>query len=265
MCLAIYRISESVHAVCDGLLSHPRDCAAYLVLGDAPVLVDCGSGEGHAALLRNLKKLGVQPRDIAGVLGTHCHYDHLAGITALRRHHPDLCLALHDADAPAVEDADQALTCSGWMFGRTPPPERVDDTFTGGELFDIAGLSFQVIHAPGHTPGSVCYRVEIDGAVVVFAGDSLTPSCGRVHGVRRDWERTFDRLAALEYDVFLPGHASQISNPYYAALMMPGPAPARRAAVRALRRARVPFWHIASFQYRYLITPFARLADSARH
>jgi len=254
-----------VHAVCDGLLTHPRDCAAYIAMGDAPVLVDCGSGEGRAPLLRNLKKLGVHPRDIAGVLGTHCHYDHLAGITELRRHNPDLRLSLHHADAPAVEDADQELTCAGWMFGRALQPERVDDAFTGGETFDIAGLSFDVIHTPGHTPGSVCYRLEIDGKVFVFAGDSLTPSCDRVNGVRRDWERTFDVLADMEYDVFLPGHASQINNPYYAALMLPGPAPVRRAAVRALRRARVPFWHIASFQYRYLITPFARLTDIVPH
>lgn len=259
--MAFLKISESVHMVTDGMLTHPRDCAAYLIQGQAPVLVDCGSGEGHKGLLRNLKRLGVHPRELAGVLATHCHYDHLAGITILRKYNPDLVLAAHDLDAPAIETADPDLTCAGWMFHASLAPERVDETLVGGEMFEIAGLEFEVIHTPGHSPGSVCFRLDRDGKSFVFAGDSLTPSCRRVNGDFDVWEESLHSIADLDCDLFLPGHTSQITNPFYTALMAPAPQGARRAVFRALQKARTPFWNIASLQYQYLISPFARLTD----
>ena len=243
------------------MLTHPRDCAAYLILGEAPVLIDCGSGEGHRGLLRNLKRLGIHPRGLAGVLATHCHYDHVAGIAALRAHNPDIPLAAHDLDAPAIAHADPDLTCAGWMFHAPMAPARVDETLVGGETFEVAGLEFDVVHTPGHSPGSVCFRLKRDGKSFVFAGDSLTPSCARVKGDYDVWAESLHIIADLDCDVFLPGHASQMSNPFYTALMAPLPWAARRAAFHALQKARAPFWNVASLQYQYLITPFARLTD----
>lgn len=256
-----FRISNSVHAVSDALLTHPRDCASYLVAGDAPVLIDCGSGEGHAALLRNMSRLGVRPEDLAGVIGTHCHYDHINGLAALRAINPDIPLSMHADEAPAIENADPDLTCAGWMFFRDIEPLRVDNKLSDGDAFEAGGLCFEVIHTPGHSPGSMCLRADVRGRTILFAGDCLTPSCDLVGGDRATWEQTLDLLRDLEYDILLPGHSSQLNNPYYAALMAPLRPRARRAAIRALQGARAPFWAAASFQYRYLISPFARITD----
>lgn len=256
-----FRISRSVHAVTDGLLSHPRDCASYLILADAPVLIDCGSGEGHGALTRNLARLGVRPADLAAVICTHCHYDHVNGLAALRAQCPDIPLTMHRADAAAVETADPDLTCAGWMFHTRIESLRVDNKLIGGETIEIAGLALEAIHTPGHSPGSMCLRAEVDGRAFLFAGDCLTPSCSRVNGDRGQWEQTLDLCAGLEFDTLLPGHSSQLNNPYYAALMALRGRRARGAALRLMQSAQGPFWTAASFQYRYLISPFARITD----
>lgn len=96
------------------------------------------------------------------------------------------------------------------------------DTYNDGDALTLAGLTFRVLHTPGHTPGSVCLLTRD----VMFSGDTLfSGSCGRTDlpkGSRTDLTRSLSKLAALEEDYrVLPGHgpASTLAeekrwNPY---------------------------------------------------
>lgn len=82
-----------------------------------------------------------------------------------------------------------------------------DAVWKDGDIATVAGLSFQVLHTPGHSPGGVC----LFGAGVVFTGDTLfVGNCGRVDfpgGDPAAMLRSLSRLAALpDATRVLPGH-----------------------------------------------------------
>ena len=256
------KIHKDLYLVADGMLTHPWDSTAFLVRGRGRgVLIDCGSGMGHGRLVRNMAGAGIKPEDIECVIGTHGHLDHVAGVTALRRLTPDLPLALHEDDADAVEQGDPDRTCAGWFFGASMSPERVDISFNGRKTLEAAGHRFDIIHTPGHTPGSICIRLELHGKVFVFAGDCLTPSSKRVLGDYDEWELTLDALRDLDCDVLLPGHTNQwMGNPFLAMLMRPR----LRKATAGLSSAMSAvygksFWRMASLQYNYMFPVLAQL------
>ena len=96
------------------------------------------------------------------------------------------------------------------------------DIYGEGDRIEKAGLSFRILHTPGHTPGSVCLIVENS----MFSGDTLfAGSCGRTDLPGGDWatlHRSLNRLAQLENDFTVyPGHGESTSlaqekryNPY---------------------------------------------------
>ena len=80
-------------------------------------------------------------------------------------------------------------------------------TYGEGDQVELAGISFRVLHTPGHTPGSVCLMAEDR----IFSGDTLFQgSCGRTDLPGGNWSTiaaSLKRLAALEADYTVyPGH-----------------------------------------------------------
>lgn len=149
---------------------------------------------------------------------THSHFDHILGIPGLRTVWPDLPVFCHPLD---MEDHQPTTRMFGvdvptvWSFGNLEPYE-------DGDIMEIGDIQAEVLHTPGHTPGSVCLMT----GDVMFSGDTLfSGSCGRTDfpgGSRTDLTCSLGRLAALEenYQV-LPGHgpASTLAeekrwNPY---------------------------------------------------
>src|SRR5205823_2020787 len=96
------------------------------------------------------------------VLATHGHYDHVGAVAEVCG--SELPLYIHKDDELALTDPE------GWGAGYpAPAPGRPGDvrTVSDGEVIDAAGFELEVVHTPGHTPGSVCFR--FDGSV--FTGD----------------------------------------------------------------------------------------------
>lgn len=109
------------------------------------------------------------------LLVTHGHVDHAGGAGAVVRatgvdayvHPDDDYLTLHPAEQLAM------------MFGmRVGPddqaalaPPRAYETLADGQVLTIAGLTFEVLHTPGHTPGHCCFHMEEEG--LLFSGDQL--------------------------------------------------------------------------------------------
>lgn len=146
---------------------------------------------------------------LAGILATHHHFDHVGGNEALVASRPGLPVLASTFDQARVPCANRALQ--------------------GGEALSLAGLELRAIDVPGHTLGALAY--VIDDAV--FTGDTLfVAGCGRLfEGTPAQMYASLcEKLATLpgETRVFC-GHEYTVANARFAASVEPG-----NAAVAAL-------------------------------
>ena len=101
---------------------------------------------------------------IAAILLTHGHFDHIGAVRGLMAE--DTVLAVHRLDAPLLSDPQANVS---WMLGRSvtaPAPTRLLEE---GDEVEAAGMTLQVLHTPGHTPGGVCYALGEN----LFTGDTM--------------------------------------------------------------------------------------------
>ena len=157
--------------------------AAVIDPGDEPELIQ-----------EALEKEGVEVRYL---LLTHGHYDHTTAVPALHRVYPQADIYIHQADANGAGSTLFPLT------------GEVDDLklYDEGDVIRLGGHEIQVLHTPGHSPGSVTLKVED----VLFPGDTLfAGSCGRTDlrgGSYEQIMQSLKRLGELKGDFHVcPGH-----------------------------------------------------------
>lgn len=138
------------------------------------------------------------------ILNTHGHPDHTSGNEAIKKMTGAKVL-MHEEDDRLFRTPSIVSMFQAWGFHAVPA---VDAHIEHGQILQIGELSFQVIHTPGHTPGSVC----LYGHGVLFTGDTLfVGAVGRTDlpgGSMEVLNRSLrERLAVLPHDtIVLPGH-----------------------------------------------------------
>ncbi len=141
-------------------------------------------------------------RRIEAILLTHGHFDHIGGVAALA---DGAEIVIHRDDAPML--TDPALN-AGWLVGRQVTAPQATRTVREGDTLTFAGVTFTVLHTPGHTPGGVCYQA----GEWLFTGDTLfAHGYGRVDLPGGSMSQLADSLRRLQplarqYEIF-PGHA----------------------------------------------------------
>lgn len=178
------------------------------VLGDPvskeAIVVD--PGDEVNKVLAVLEKHGLRCRVI---LNTHTHIDHVGANEELKQS-TGARLMLHEADLPLY---DNLRVQSEWLGGAMPPPVRasVDEHVHQGDRITAGAVAGEVLHTPGHTPGSLC--LYVDGAEpLLLSGDTLfAGSVGRTDLWGGDYEQEIHsirtRLLSLDdATTVIPGH-----------------------------------------------------------
>jgi hydroxyacylglutathione hydrolase len=190
------------------------------------VVVDPGM-DAVEPLGRMLAESGLHP--VAVVL-THGHLDHTFSVLPVCQGY-GIPAYLHPADDgmladPALWHGPQLAPLAGAV--QLPDPEDVEPLVDGATL-SLAGVDLTVRHAPGHTPGSVVFSLDLADAPGLLAGDVLfAGSVGRVDLPGGSWadmlQSLQDVVLPLDDDtVVLPGHGpattigrERATNPYLA-------------------------------------------------
>jgi glyoxylase-like metal-dependent hydrolase (beta-lactamase superfamily II) len=158
---------------------HAEWINSYLLKTEPPVLIDTGMGIGNIKRIVS-QLLAEEDLDNVLVINTHSHYDHIAGNHFFKK------IAIHHSEQESLYKP-QKKEIMDWIvdeknFTRPPPPEFDPTTFEispshatqllhDGDIIELSGRSLEIIHAPGHSPGSICL---FDSAnKVLFSGDVI--------------------------------------------------------------------------------------------
>jgi glyoxylase-like metal-dependent hydrolase (beta-lactamase superfamily II) len=167
------------------------------------VVIDPGGDSDR--ILREIDHSGLA---IRYVLNTHCHFDHIgANADVVSATGAQLCV--HPAELPTLQ-AQGGAAWFGVRIADSPPP---DVELAPGQDLTVGTLSLQVLHTPGHSPGSVTFYVPAEG--VAFDGDTLfAGGVGRADLPGGDWDTLMssirDVLFALPDETALcPGHGAK--------------------------------------------------------
>ena len=126
------------------------------------LLVD--PGDDLSALEAAIARAG---RKLAGILLTHGHFDHILAAQPLHDS-TGAPVYVHAGDLEMLNDV--RLNSYNRMVSQQPAPDGLEAETIEGSM-EIAGLKFEILHTPGHTPGSVCFY-DAENAVL-FSGDTL--------------------------------------------------------------------------------------------
>jgi len=169
--------------------------------GDAYII---DPGGDAARIARHLEGTGYK---VAGIIHTHAHVDHI-GATDRIRQLTKAPVLLHEKDLPVYRAAAMQAEWVGLPTPVTPP---IDRYLEAGEMLEAGDISLEVLHTPGHTPGSVSFRLHgEDGRV--FSGDTLfAGSVGRTDLPGGNWDQLLtsihERLLPLpDGSPVVPGH-----------------------------------------------------------
>lgn len=217
------RLTERVYLVGSGangfFTSHASDCTIYAVDCGGPLaLIDAGvGGPGTDMVLENMRRDGLSPEAVTHLLITHKHADHCGGAAALHER-LGLRVAATEHTATALRNGDEEMISIGpakraglydpdYVFRACP----VDLVPADGGTIEVGDVTFTMIDTPGHCAGHCAFTFSDGGNLHLLSGDNVfhggkillqnVPDCDLQAHLA-----TVRRLAALDVEVFLPGH-----------------------------------------------------------
>ena len=173
-----------IELLCRGIVE--SNCYALVHEGEA-VLVDAGAHPDDiesAAEKRGLK--------IKAILLTHGHFDHILGAQAIYEKY-GVPVYIHESDAEMLSDGYKnaySVFFGGYWGGFTS-----ENLVKDGDRLSFFGEEIEVIHTPGHSEGSVCYRIGNE----LFTGDTVfSRGTGRCDLYSGDTDKIRASIALLD-------------------------------------------------------------------
>jgi len=215
------RITEGVYFI-PGRDEFIPDSHAYVLGGPSTndlTLVDAGLMGKGPYKIDTIKKDGIELAAIKRVIMTHTHLDHIGCLAEILESLPQAELWVHREEALPLEQGDERTVYGMDMFeqmcqaqyGIKPGVFRfqVHRKLEHGETLELGGMSWEVFHIPGHSPGSIAL-FNADGKILI-PGDTVYAdyAIGRfdLHGASGPrLKDSLNLLAGLEVKILLPGH-----------------------------------------------------------
>ncbi|RTZ91750.1 MAG: MBL fold metallo-hydrolase [Deltaproteobacteria bacterium] len=151
--------------ILEGFPVGPIQANCYIVGDKATqkgVVID--PGDEAERILGQVQQHGL---DVELIFNTHGHFDHV-GANKRVKEATGAKIAIHPEDAHYLGKISQSAAVWGMHAEDSPPP---DILLEDGQVIEIGGLKFKVLHTPGHSPGSV--SLVMPNADLVFTGDLI--------------------------------------------------------------------------------------------
>jgi len=200
------KIFDGMHAF---LWTDPQanNCNTFFINGEKKILVDPGHHQLFGHIQDDLSRLSLDPEDIDLVIITHGHPDHMEAVRIFSGTSASVAI-------PAIE----------MDFIRNLPPHMADalgvadfepDILLQEGDLKVGNMNFQVIHTPGHSPGSICLywpetKVMLTGDVVFNQGIGRTDLPG---GDGEKLKESINMISGFDADFLLTGHGDIVSGP----------------------------------------------------
>jgi glyoxylase-like metal-dependent hydrolase (beta-lactamase superfamily II) len=201
------KLTDNLHAFLWQSMT-TNNCNAYLIDGPSRVLIDPGHRAQFEHVQQGLEQLELSVNDIDLVICTHAHPDHLEAV-ALFKDTPTL-FTLHETEWQwAVTIGKQMSAAYGIDIDDFRP-----DFFLKAGTLSLDGLELDIIHTPGHSPGSVTLYWPLQKAL--FTGDLIfKEGLGRTDlpgGDGSKLKESINGLTDLDVEWLLSGHGDVISG-----------------------------------------------------
>ncbi|MCL2860247.1 MAG: MBL fold metallo-hydrolase [Oscillospiraceae bacterium] len=173
------------------------------------ILVDTGFPMQSEYIIKEMEKLGFDPKKITGIMLTHSDIDHIGGIKDFKKLSKEAQVMAYKDEAPYISNEKTPIKLAAFEKSDIPEEKKqwytmmkqgfeasytnVDKTLSDGEVLQVCG-GIEVIHTPGHTPGHMCLYCK-EGKVLI-SGDALNIKDGKLIGSKP--EHTHDMKLALE-------------------------------------------------------------------
>ncbi len=143
------------------------DSNVYILEDDDPMVVDTGTGMFSDTVLEEISRI-TPLKNLGRIILTHCHYDHIGGAEKFQKATGGR-IYLHEAEAIPIRSGDTSGTISD-MFGAKL--RKLDlEPLKEGERLRTGEAEWEVLHTPGHSPGSIVLHERKSASAVV--GDTV--------------------------------------------------------------------------------------------
>ena len=180
-----------------------RGANMLLVVEESLVLIDTGHRGSGPEIIESIKQLGRSPEEISLIILTHNHIDHVGGLAELKQM-IKARVAIHKTDIGERKHLPSARA------------EDIDIPLEGGEVLNLLG-GLEVIHTPGHTPGSISLfstrnKLLIVGDAMRKRRDKLDLPFRTASFNRNQAIETVRKLSRLDLEIMCFGHGLPLTD-----------------------------------------------------
>lgn len=181
---------------------------AYLVNGTRPILIDCGMPGNKERIVSQLHGAGVAPSDLALIVVTHVHSDHVGSLPAMKTL-SEAPVAVHTLEAEALQTGtNAALVPNSFLARAATPLLKLQKALPGAKpvllidgVFDLGeyGVAGEILPTPGHTPGSLSVVLKGGEAIVgdLVMGGLFRPRVPHLPMIASDVDQVRASIKAL--------------------------------------------------------------------